>query len=258
MKRTLLMVLVVSFGSARLINAGGLETSGFAAMDLRLDVLDRAKSYLDVAYSYGGSDARGMDCSGLVYRVFLEAAGTRLPRTVAELYAYGMKIDGPLLPGDLVFFNTDGQTPSHVGIYIGSRQMIHTASQGHETGVIISSLEELYYRQRYLQGRRILPSGQAEIAIDLPGEELPRRLEQRLLAGYPLQIIIHSELQSGQFISLRFEREGELWLSRRIRLQPLISHLWFTPPEGNWRLVCEDAGQKVVGAFEFSTSGRKP
>jgi probable lipoprotein NlpC len=251
------VLLVLLIGCSRLVCS--LETKGLDALELRFAVVDQARSYLDVGYSYGGSDAAGMDCSGLVYRVFLEAAGLRLPRAVADLYEHGSGLQGGLMPGDLVFFNTDGRTPSHVGIYIGDRRMIHAASDGPETGVIVSSLDESYYRLRYLQGRRILPAQQPEIVVDLSAAEPTLRLEQRVLAGYPLKILLRSNaLEAGSFLKLSLEREGQPWLARRVRLVPAGADFWFTPSEGNWRVAWENAGRTVAGELLLSTSGRKP
>jgi probable lipoprotein NlpC len=260
MKRTFLLVLLDSVLLLSVLpaeQAGGLEAAGFAGPQLGQAVAEHAQSYLHVGYSYGGSDAGGMDCSGLVYRVFLEAADLRLPRGVAELYGYGNGVDGPLLPGDLVFFNTDGGEPSHVGIYIGDRRMIHAASRGPETGVIVSSLEEPYYRQRYLRGRRVISAGRPEMTILLSADPPVQQLEQTAPPGYPLKILLSGSWETEQFLTVRFEKEGRAWFSRRLRLQPPAGFLWFTPPEGNWRVVCEDTEGNVVGICEF-TAGRKP
>ena len=44
--------------------------------------------------------------------------------------------------GDLVFFKTVESRISHVGVYIGNNQFIHSVSDGPNTGVIVSSLKE--------------------------------------------------------------------------------------------------------------------
>ena len=56
------------------------------------------------------------------------------------------------LPGDLVFFNTTGAGVSHVGILINSDQFVHASTS---SGVIVSSLSESYYRDRFLFLRRV-------------------------------------------------------------------------------------------------------
>jgi cell wall-associated NlpC family hydrolase len=55
--------------------------------------------------------------------------------------------------GDLVFFNTTGRAPSHVGIYIEDYLFAHASVS---SGVTISSLESTYYKGRYVGARRIV------------------------------------------------------------------------------------------------------
>ena len=57
-----------------------------------------------------------------------------------------------LVPGDLVFFQTVSPGPSHVGIYVGNGQFIHAS---YSRGVVVSSIDEPYFRDRYLGARRI-------------------------------------------------------------------------------------------------------
>jgi cell wall-associated NlpC family hydrolase len=58
-----------------------------------------------------------------------------------------------LKAGDLIFFNTEGSI-SHVGIYIGNGEFIHAPRTGKP--VMISSLSDGYYSQRYATARRIV------------------------------------------------------------------------------------------------------
>ncbi len=111
-------------------------------------------SYLGVQYEYGGNTKQGIDCSGYVCRVFENAASKKLPRSTREQFSFGERIDRRKLRfGDLVFFNTTGRSPSHVGIYIEDDIFAH-ASVGE--GVTLSSLESLYYKKRFVGARRIL------------------------------------------------------------------------------------------------------
>lgn len=69
-------------------------------------LLATAKSYLGVPYKSGGTDANGMDCSGLIYTTFKQQ-GINLPRISWQQASVGKEI--PLKdskPGDLVFFIT--------------------------------------------------------------------------------------------------------------------------------------------------------
>lgn len=111
-------------------------------------------SYLGVRYSYGGNNKKGMDCSGFTCSVFMSGANTLLPRSTTEQFRVGEKIDkGELQFGDLVFFNTTGRSPSHVGIYIEDDIFAHASVI---EGVTLSSLESTYYKKRYIGARRVI------------------------------------------------------------------------------------------------------
>lgn len=94
-----------------------------------------ANKYLGVPYVWGGTDpATGLDCSGLVQRVFADL-GTSVPRTSQEQATVGTPVASvaDAQPGDLVFYaGSDGtaSAPGHVGIYIGNGQMIDAPYTG--------------------------------------------------------------------------------------------------------------------------------
>ena len=117
-------------------------------------LIRRALTYLGTPYVYAGMSRKGVDCSGFVCAVYQESTGKKLPRGTADLYHELPAAQGPLVPGDLVFFDTTGGI-SHVGLSLGGDRIIHAASRGPKTGVIISSLKEKYYRTRYLGARRV-------------------------------------------------------------------------------------------------------
>lgn len=103
-------------------------------------------------YQLGGTTHSGMDCSGLVYMVFVEEFGTYLPRTTEAQVALGKRINkSQLRAGDLVFFKT-GYRSRHVGIYLSNNQFLHASTS---KGVIISDLNNPYWADAYWQARRI-------------------------------------------------------------------------------------------------------
>lgn len=121
----------------------------------RRTVVEEAHRWLGVPYAYGGSTRRGLDCSGLVLRVY-EKIGMPVARTARDLFDQGRTVrTEKLRPGDLVFFqNTAGRGITHVGIYIGRSRFIHASTQ---KGVITSGMGESYYAQRYAGARALLP-----------------------------------------------------------------------------------------------------
>ena len=112
--------------------------------------------------SLGGSSAKtGFDCSGFVGFLYKQEMGIQLPRSSREL----IKVDAPkvaraeLEPGDVLFFNNRGRGQvSHVGIFIGDDQFIHSSSS-RSGGVRIDSLEDRYWKASYMLAKRILPEG---------------------------------------------------------------------------------------------------
>jgi cell wall-associated NlpC family hydrolase len=123
--------------------------------------IDKAKmgriieSFLGVPYQYGGDTKSGMDCSGLVRQVYRQYAGFNLPGSTKKLYQLVKKVDqDDLAYGDLVFFSDGWFSVSHVGIYVGQGQFVHSAKS---SGVIVSSLDENYYKRRYRGARRVIP-----------------------------------------------------------------------------------------------------
>lgn len=99
-----------------------------------------ANTYLGVPYVWGGTDpSTGLDCSGLVQRVFADL-GTSVPRTSQEQATIGTPVASiaDAQPGDLVFYaGSDGtaSAPGHVGIYIGNGQMIDAPHTGADVRV---------------------------------------------------------------------------------------------------------------------------
>ena len=110
-----------------------------------------ALGYLGRPYRWSGIGRGGFDCSGLVSRVFA-AIGIAVPRSSFAQYDAGRVVPASHLgPGDLVFFRTYTGGASHVGIYLGRRRLIHASAS---RGVTVSSMDDPYYRARYLGARR--------------------------------------------------------------------------------------------------------
>jgi cell wall-associated NlpC family hydrolase len=104
-------------------------------------------------YRNGGSDPSGFDCSGFVTYVFGQS-GIALPRTVGELSREGREVNGPLEPGDLVFFTTIAPGASHVGIAIGGDEFVHAPSTSGQ--VRVERLGAPYWSTRFVGARRVL------------------------------------------------------------------------------------------------------
>jgi cell wall-associated NlpC family hydrolase len=121
-------VLAVANGygsSAQPTLAEPVSATGSAAA---LTAVRYADNYLGVPYVWGGNTPGGFDCSGLTSAAY-RSAGVTIPRTADAQYRAFGTLKEPSQIGDLVFFGT----PSfihHVGIYIGSGQMIDAPTEG--------------------------------------------------------------------------------------------------------------------------------
>jgi len=133
----------------------------------RDNFVTEAKKYVGAPYVYGAVGPESFDCSGLIYFVAREATGKQLPRTAKAIYNYCRIIpDKNKEVGDLLFFKTTGtDTISHVGIYIGNGQFISAISDGPNTGVIISSINQDYWKGKYVAAGQFLKSGKAEEVV---------------------------------------------------------------------------------------------
>ncbi|WP_031406890.1 peptidoglycan-binding protein [Geobacillus vulcani] len=120
----------------------------------KLDVIELvadAAELLGAPYVWGGdTPEEGFDCSGFIFYLF-QQQGVTVPRTVALMWNAGASVSAPEV-GDIVFFATTTNSPSHAGIYIGNGQFIHS---GASTGVTISRLDQSYWKQRYLGAKRL-------------------------------------------------------------------------------------------------------
>lgn len=115
------------------------------------EIIDR---FLGRPYSDSIKTQTAMDCSEFVGAVYYEYSSIHLPRTVENLFQTGRVVaDGDLRFGDLVFFDTGGQGASHVGIYVGFDEFVHSSTS---SGIVISNLNDKYYGKRFLGARRVI------------------------------------------------------------------------------------------------------
>jgi len=101
----------------------------------------------------GGSDSRGIDCSGFVRAVYKDVFGIALARTTGVQVRQGTAVPfEDLRAGDLVFFRPPSY-PRHVGIYLGRYEFVHASKN---RGVTISKMDRYYWGKYYWTARRIL------------------------------------------------------------------------------------------------------
>ncbi len=96
---------------------------------LRKEIVAAARERLGAPYLWAGRSERGLDCSGLVQRVYAQV-GIHLPRDADQQCLCG-KISGDtgwpddLEPGDLLFFAGTMGNITHVALSLGGLDFIH-------------------------------------------------------------------------------------------------------------------------------------
>ena len=139
---------------------GSPETSAITYTDhtealyLRHRLYELAKKQLGSRYVYGANRPGAFDCSGLTWYLYAQY-GIEIHRTASTQMQDGIVVAKQgLQVGDLIFFREPGEytVASHVGIYVGKNQIIHSGSKG----VVFSSLEDDYFSDYYLCARRIV------------------------------------------------------------------------------------------------------
>ncbi len=148
-----------------------------AATAIAANVVETAVNVMGSPYRWGGTDANGFDCSGLIQYAYArhgiivprvsrdqarhgEYHGIIVPRVSRDQARHGEYVEPKverLRPGDVLGFAITGGRVSHVGLYIGDGQFIHSSSGG----VRLSNLNgtdgnSLYYQRRWVVARRVL------------------------------------------------------------------------------------------------------
>jgi cell wall-associated NlpC family hydrolase len=97
-----------------------------------------AERFVGAAYLWGGREAEGVDCSGLVQQAML-ACGRACPRDTDLQAALGAPVaPGALRRGDLVFWR------GHVAIMVDPARIVH--ANGHHAATVTEPLAEAIAR----------------------------------------------------------------------------------------------------------------
>jgi cell wall-associated NlpC family hydrolase len=121
-------------------------------------------------YCCGSQPIGGMDCSGFAWWVMKKLEGNYNAAqyhtaftgwSLLQRSSSDMANNTPshvsfsnLKIGDLMFFASDHKTVDHVGIYVGNGWMVH--STGSSDGVVVEWVNDGYYRDTYMWGRRLI------------------------------------------------------------------------------------------------------
>jgi lipoprotein Spr len=118
-----------------------------------LPLYEEIKKWNKTRYKYAGNTAGGIDCSGLVKKLCAATYNLKLEGGSRDIYQVVDSIGkSELMEGDLVFFKIRGNRISHVGLYLKDGYFVHASTK---LGVIISHLDEPYYKKYYYASGRI-------------------------------------------------------------------------------------------------------
>ena len=127
---------------------------------LTASVVRTAIDVMGTPYKWGGTNENGFDCSGLIQYAYGEN-DIILPRVSRDQARTGTFVNprvADLQPGDILGFSVERSSRiTHVGLYIGDGQFIHSNSRG----VSISSLiatdpNSRWWQHRWIVARRVL------------------------------------------------------------------------------------------------------
>lgn len=109
--------------------------------------------WLGVKYRYAGNSRKGIDCSGFSQILYKAAYCVDMTGGSKDMWPLVKPVaPDSLREGDLVFFRIRKGRISHVGVYLGNHKMAHASVR---SGVIISDLNEPYYKKYYFSGGRL-------------------------------------------------------------------------------------------------------
>ncbi|HEU0257035.1 MAG TPA: C40 family peptidase [Microbacteriaceae bacterium] len=160
----------VAAGAPATAVAGAVVDNGTTGADVVAD----ARKYLGVPYVFGGTTTAGLDCSGLVQKVFGDL-GISVPRLVTGQMKVGVAVPSlaQAQPGDLIV--ADGG--DHIAIYAGDGQIIEAP----HPGLSVRERSDWITAANTVTIRRIVPSASSASSS---ASAAPSVTAAALLAGW--------------------------------------------------------------------------
>src|SRR5690554_1091360 len=119
--------------------------------------------WIGTPYRLGGNSKKGIDCSAFAAELYEQVFNTSIGSNSRNIYSNVDKVSkSNLQPGDFVFFKIRSKNISHVGVYIGDNKFAHASSS---RGVMVSDLDDAYWKRYYYNGGRALTAATDENTV---------------------------------------------------------------------------------------------
>ena len=137
------------------------------------NIIETAKKFIGFPYLWGGTSIKGMDCSGFTKTSFF-LNGVILARDASQQARTGENVDitngfSKLQPADLLFFGSmkeNKEHVSHVGMYIGNGEFIHSSGTVHISSLVPGSANyDAFNTKRLLRAQRMITRIDRDSAI---------------------------------------------------------------------------------------------
>jgi SH3-like domain-containing protein len=119
-------------------------------------MIQLARRFLGITYTWGGVSSYGYDCSGFT-QMLVRQRGIVMPRDAgvqASWSGVAQVERKDLQPGDLLFFGGSQASITHTGMYIGNGEFIHDTTNTHPE-VQISKLDDMPWTKLLVAARRV-------------------------------------------------------------------------------------------------------
>ncbi|MDB5192989.1 MAG: glycoside hydrolase [Segetibacter sp.] len=132
------------------------------------NLVNSGKQLMGLPYLWGGTSAKGVDCSGFTKMVYF-MNGLVLPRDASQQVHVGELVDtkngwNNMKPGDLLFFGSPAsegrpERVVHVGMWIGGKEFIHASNYVRTSSMDSAAVNfDKHELSRFLRAKRISPS----------------------------------------------------------------------------------------------------
>lgn len=149
-------LLLDAIGGNGLNDSSSIKDIVFTKLGIKTDTIYNPVLYRTVIdwmgtrYQYGGRTKGGIDCSDFTAVLYKEAYNIALSGGSGDIFKKVIPLDkSELKEGDMVFFKINRGRISHVGVYLADNKFAHATTHA---GVVVSDLNEAYYKRYFFRG----------------------------------------------------------------------------------------------------------